>query len=435
MTMTTASAPNKGAVKIVAAKFTKAADVNLRKLRYVDDYNRLLKEMETEIDDNAQLIKQQQKMLAVNLLGAGMSKIKAAFEFDVTPTDRKSQLKMVKRLKQTIDPKLSKVIVPNLDKLKSQYSLAEDLYEKHKTLEAMETQLGMSFPDRRGEAYSAAVSSIKALKDKVAGQLKQVLGFLNEVAAKHVPDAFVDYIDEVRDLVSESVTFKDSDTYMYVSVTDKGDLVFTYYIMLIDAINEEGEIAPHLYISIQWKLGAEASVRVQLNHEYEVPNKLLKSGGTDVESVGDAVRAIAHLLNLESFSTDLGVVPLALQLKITPEALKPELFGYRDLIESIKLDDNTLSFTVRPEANSEELVWKIAHSLYPEVRQLLKQGRDSGIKMALTQGKKPVIKFNISKLAKVGDFSSYDAEMLRDRFGLNDTQIRKIMTMISQSAD
>jgi hypothetical protein len=403
--------------------------VDLPKFRYLEDYNRYIKELNEELKEISDLVKVQQRALA-SVFKASTS-IRASVVFDVTPTDRSEQMKTVRKLKTKIDPELTKVVVPNVKKLQSQYNLAEDLYEKHKTVESMETQLSLQFPDRRGEAYNATITALAAMKAKIAGQLKIVLQFLNEVAAQHVPKQFVKYVQTIAELVNEHVIFKDSQSFMYASVTDDGDLVFTNYLMLVDAINDEGFIAPHLYISTQWVLGKDSTIFVDLNHEYEAPNKLLGSGES-VGSVGEAVKAISTALELENFSSALGVVPLALQLKVDPEKLSSEIFSYRDFIDKVIVDENTISFKLRKQADSPELVKEISYQLYKELKELLKS-KNVRLTMKLNNvAGSPVVTFNVVKIAEGGQFSTYDLEFLRDKFGLKESALRKIANIINQ---
>lgn len=406
----------------------KAAGVDLPKFRYVDDVTRFLDEMRIEINESGQVIKQQQMSLAhlkIKALASGVT-------FEIAPRDAKQERTTLRKMKSVIDPSLTKVVVPSLSKLKTQYALAEDLYEKHRTLEALETQLAMQFPDRRGESYQKAEGGLHELKGKVAEQLKTVLTFLNEVASKHVPKTFTAYMNAVADLISEEVIFRDSDLFLYVSVTDEGALVFSYYLMLIDAINDDGQTSPHLYISVQWIVGD--SVYVQLNHEYEVPNALLRAGGTPVSDAGHAVKAISELLTIEQFSTGLGNVPLALQMKIDPSKINTNMFSFKDFIKSISVNEDSIAFTLRKGIADEKELDEVGYQLYKEIKLLVK-GKDAKVRMAIDKsGSVRKIVFTISKVATGGEFNAYDAEFLRDKFSLSDAQLRKVVNILNSES-
>jgi hypothetical protein len=233
--------------------------------------------------------------------------------------------------------------------------------------------------------------------------------------------------------VDEHVIFKESQSFLYVSVSDKGDLVFTNYLLLQDVANDEGDIAPHLYISVQWILSKEPTVSVELSHEYEVPNKLIGQG-EEVGSVGEAVKAINTMLELENFSSALGVVPLALQLKVDPTALNPSMFSYRDFISKVIVDERTISFKLRKEADSPETVTEISAQLYKELKSLLKS---KNVRLTMRSNKvsgSHVITFTIVKVAEGGEFNDYDLEFLKDKFGLSQQQLRKIVNIVNQES-
>ncbi len=400
----------------------------LPKFRYAEDFLRYLDELGREVDDIGELVKQRQRQLAT-LLKA--TEVRASFTFDVSPSDPAEQRKTIRRLRTRIDPDIAKVEVPNIKKLQSQYNLAEDLHEKYKTVESMETQLGLQFPDRRGDTYTATINALAAMKAKIAEHLKTCLQFLNDVANKHVPKQFTKYVEAVSALVDEYVIFKDSSSFMYASVTPEGDLVFTAYLVLLDAINDEGEIAPHLYLSIQWVVSDHPSIRVDLNHEYDVPNKLLGSGEL-VGSVGEAAKAISDMLEIENFSSALGVVPLALQLKVDPARLSSEMFSYRDLIDKVTVDEQTIAFKLRPEADSPEMVKAVSYQIYKELKELLKTKQ---VRLTMKYSKKDgsdLVIFNIVQTAKGGELNTFDLEFLRDKFGLSSQALKKIAAIINQ---
>lgn len=407
----------------------KIVAIEIPKFRYLDDIQRFLTKMAKEVEETGKLVLQQQKLLASTMRKVDTSCIQASMVFNVTPSDRKDQLKTIRKMKTKIDPGFTKVVIPNMKKLESQYNLAEDLYAKHKAVESVETTLSLSFPNRRGPEYDATVAQLNTMKAKIADQLKICLQFLNDVATQHVPKQFTQYTQLIADMVNEHVIFKESQSFLYVSVHE-GVLLFTNYLLLLDAINDEGEITPHLYISVQWMLGPEPSVSVDLNHEYEVPNKLIGSG-EDVDSVGAAVKAINDMLDIESFSSALGVVPLALQLKVDPAALNPNMFVYRDFISKVIVDERTISFKLRKEADSPETVAVIAAQLYKELKGLLKS---KGVRLTMRQDKVAgvhVITFTIVKIAEGGEFNATDLEFLRDKFGLTNQALRKIAQIVN----
>ena len=403
--------------------------MDIPNFRYMQDAQRFLQDMNKEVDEARQLLKKQQQMLGASL--AALRVTAATMVFDLTPTSGKEQRSLLRKMKHKIDPELTNVVVPNMKKLQSQYSMAEDFYEKLRGLEQAETQVQMSFHDRRGPEYTALMRQFQVLKEKVQNALKDCLQFLSDVAHKHVPETFQKYVDMVAELVNEHVIFRDSQTFMYVSVDKEGNLVFTAYLMLQDVANDEGQVAPHLYVSIQWVLSKEPTVSVDLNHEYEVPNKLLGQGEV-VGSVGEAVRAISTLLDMENYSSALGVVPLAIQMNVDPTTIHPNMFEYRDVISKIMVDEHTLSFKLRPEINKKEVITEIAAQIYKELKALMKT-RNVRLTMKTEKlGDETVLMFTIVRIAEGGELNEFDVEWLRDKFKLNQTQLRKIANIINR---
>lgn len=295
---------NRRALRVQASP---AGGVELPKFRYLDDAIRHLDDLQKEAREFDQLIRIQQQQLAYLKSPKPSTTASLVTTAFIGNRDRDRVNIGFKKVKaktaQALDPNLTKIVVPGISKLRSQYALAENLYEKHRTLEAMQTQLSMQFPDRGGDRFNEAMAGIKALTEKVAGQLKEVLSFLTDIADKHVPKSFKQYMDAVSAQISEHVMFEDESLFLYVHVNEEGELVFSYYLMLQDASNGNGQITPHLYISVQWVVAAHGGVvEVQINHEYEAPSSLLKLGGVKVDSVAGAVKAISHLLSLEEFS-------------------------------------------------------------------------------------------------------------------------------------
>lgn len=409
--------------KIKAAARIKATD--LPKFRYVDDFLRYAEDLDSELTELDQLVTKQQKLLA-----QAIGPVKANFEFEVAPSDPGAQRKSMRILKTRIDPEIKNVQVPNIQKLQRQYNIAEDLYEKHKAIESAQTQLSLQFSTGRGSAFNKANEALDAMKLKTEGLLKKVLGFLGEVANKHVPKAFVKYVQALASLVEDHTIYKEAHSFMYASVDAEGFLLFTNYLMLVDAINDKGEIAPHLYISIQWHISEQPSVRIDLNHEYQVPNQLIGHGEA-VGSVGEAARALGDMLDMENFSSALGAVPLALQLKVQPEKITTNMFAYRDVIENVSIDENKISFDLRPEVGTGKFADQVSYQIYKELRALLKSKNCRLTMKRDNIGKKQILIFSIVKIAESGEFSDYDLEFLRDKFNLDSSKLKKIARIIN----
>jgi hypothetical protein len=250
----------------------KSCSIELPRFRYMDDVTRYLSNMRSDIEDSENLIKVTQKALA------SVAKVK----IDA----------------QKIDPDIKKKVVPSLSKLKSQYGLIEDLYEKHRTLESVESQIALQFPERRGEVYEKTTATLRELKKKVEQQLRAVLDFLRDISDKHEPKSFGKYRQAVIQELQEQLHFRDSEQYLYASTADS-DLLFTSYFLLNDVLTEDGRTVPNLYVSVQWVVGS--CVYVHVSNEFELPEDLMHEQGTACKTMAETVTAISTLLNAEGF--------------------------------------------------------------------------------------------------------------------------------------
>ena len=432
--------------------------------RYLQDVTRFLVNLDKEIDDDADMadrLKHQSSaksayanyldgmikncvpriteanLARASLVGTENFKIQAALEtFVITQKGRKNPNAWKNR---KVDLNLEKVKVPNLKELKSQYSLADDLYHKYMTLQSVESQITMQFRDSRD--LPKVLQSVKASKRRVEVALRKVFDYLGGVASKHVPESFQKYVAAIAQELSDHVVFRSSRSFMYVNISDTGNLIFTAYILLEDALNEEGELTPSLYVSLQWDQGSEknnepSSLKLWLDHEFEMPQQLeRRPDGAEVDSVNGAARAIGRLLDIENFSSSIGVIPLSLQLKVDPSAINKKNFSFRDYVQRVEVDTatNTLRFTLaRVRGVDKASVQKIAVALYPEVQQMLRVGRSAKMRMkTYRKDDNWYIDFIVTELAKGNRVSVDDLEFLKDRFGLNDRQLRRISDVFS----
>lgn len=429
--------------------------------RYLQDVNRYLVLLDRQVEDTLDRVKnlklkagisrfpalidsmvhqhvpriRQADLARATSIGIENFKIQSAFEtFVIT---QKSQKYKTKKIDVTMD----KVVVPNLKELKSQYGLAEDLHNKYVTLQNVETQVTMQFRDSRD--LPKVLAGIQETKSKVEKALRKVFDYLAEVAAKHVPKSFQKYVEAIAAELSDHVVFRSSRSFMYVNTSERGALVFTAYILLEDALNEDGELTPSLYISLQWNQGAKDKLGVEepylklwLDHEFEMPQQLeRRPDGVEVNTLTGASKAIGRLLDLENFSSSIGVIPLSLQLKVDPSAINKKNFSFRDYVQSVSVDttNNVLRFTLqRVKGVDKESVQKIAVALYPEVQQMLKVGRSAKMRMKIYRKDDYwYIDFIVTELAKGNRVSVDDLEFLKDRFGLNDRQLRRISDVFS----
>lgn len=428
------------------------------KFRYVSDVQKYLDQLRSEVRDLGQLVKIQQKVVAhlqkpkasilssletsartglalVGALRLTSKELKSArFEqFTISDGSEMTNKKVKQLLKKEVDLSLKKVVIPQVKKLQQQYGLAQELHEKYQTLDAVEAQVNMQFANARD--VQTALTGVVQLKNEVKLQLQEVLGFLNSVANAHMPPSFKAYVEALAKVLETQVFFDSSKTFLYVHVSEKGSLVFTAYILLENAVDEEGNVTPGLYITVQWNQGThdqeDPFVRIYLDNEFVLPQKLQNSShGTDVQSVGSAVAALKDLLDMENYVSALGLIPLDTLLKVDPKGLSKNLFSVREYLQSVAIDseNNVLRFVFkRVQGVNKSGVEEFAKQLFVELKQILRKSRGTKIRQRAGRiGDNWVVDFTVQNVATGSQLNQYDLEFLRQRFGLTDTQIRKV---------
>lgn len=398
---------------------------DLPKFRRIEDVQRYLEEMSKNVDVTEQLVTQQQALLSK--LRSPTDKLRTVLAvsfdvFDVSPS-KKVPRKAVDN--SVVAPSINKVVIPNVSKLQDQYGLMEELNSQRVTLNSIETQMAMQFPDRRqGPAYAKATGSLNELRHKVDEQLRKVFDFLSSVAHKHVPAPFTEYVDAVTEALSNRIHFEDSQRFLYVSVMSK-KLYFTEYVLLQNSANDEGRVAPHLYIVIQWEVGGEVNLFVE--HEFTPPHQL--GSGHAAASAHQALDVISHLLDIEGFSVAIGQAPLSLNMKINPTSLKPSMFQARNYLSQVMVSDagDELIFKFRAKLN-EETRNKVAYLVFQDAKAMMRTRKTKmRMKVSATQ-----VSIFISDLAQGDEVSTNDVEFLRDRYGLSDSAVNKIALIINR---
>lgn len=408
--------------------------VNIPQFRYLEGYKDYLKSLKVKIGETEQLVNKQQKLLASSLSATTRLAAAAGTSFTINLRDEGSDdaKARLRKLRRQIDHDLVEVVVPNKTALEKQYKLAEELHEQYRTLETVESQISTRFS---GPAAANMMKEIAATKKQVGNSLKKCLGFISDLANKHVPKSFQKYIDAISEEVDAHVPAQATNNFLYISVGLEGSLIFTYYKLMEDAINDDGSITPALYVVVQWVVGnnkTEPTIYVYLEHDYVVPNALLQQGhGTEVVSAGAAVKAIAHLLSLEQFSSELGVVPLSLAFLHDPATIDKRLFNVADLISQIEVSGTDISFTIKSQVPKADYS-KIGAELYVEVKRLLKNQRTARLRMHIEQGKRKITYQSVATAGPL-DITYEDAEFFKDRFGVDDRALRRIVSILNDA--
>lgn len=390
-----------------------------QKFRSLEEIRKVVKDMLADQHIDSQLVDKTTRILA--------KVVTAAQDFKVMNITDSKQSQT--RRKRTINVDFPIVKVPNAKELMKSYDLAEALSEKYKYAMNLENEVRMNFSKfAQNKNVQDTLGSITKLKQSLESNLHRLFQSLNQVANGHAPKEYLKFVQALADeLINNRHIECDSGktmTYAAISKGEKGEkqLVFAGYIILINAVSDEGKVAPTLYVVVKWTVGGDVEVFVE--HEFFAPTLL--SGGTTVENTREAIKVVADQLSLEGFSSQIGNLPVSMQIKQPASGLSPELFSAAEFIDKITADEDELTFTVKPAGmkNIDELKMQ----LFLEVKSMLKHKRSTKMRMR-QQGNK--VSFTFSGLDQSGGINRHDLDFLAEKYKLKETQLRKISNIIN----
>lgn len=332
-----------------------------------------------------------------------------------------------KAKKKTINLDFPVVKVPNADKLKTHYTVAEKLSEQYKLILNAENEIRMNFKggilkNQTSQSYADVMGSLQKLKSDIEETLRKVFVALAEVAQGHAPREYLDFVDELTTQLSKfSIECDSAKSMTYAALDNEGALVFGGYIILQNAVNDEGRVLPHLYVVVKWTVGGEVEIFVE--SEFVAPTLL--HHGTVVENLKETVKAIQRQLTLEGFSAQIGNLPVSMQLRTPASGLHKDLFLASEHIKDVKAEPNELIFVLN--TSDPDIVTQVKTSLYLEVKSMLKKKRSTTVRMK-TEGNK--LTFTFSNLEHDG-IHPHDLDFLQDKYKLNPTQLRKIVNVMN----
>jgi len=386
------------------------------KFRSLEDVRRLLKQMGEDIGLETQMADKNIRQLA--RLSAA-SALKAAEEFDFSGTTGG------KRTKKTINVDFPIVKVPNAAALEKNYKVTEKLSEQYKRLLDIENDLKMTFGKNPSPSYKETLGSVTKMRSNIEATLKRLFEELASVAQRHAPKEYLKFVASLAEELNskQHLEVDGVDTMTYAALDKTGNLIFAGYIILKNAVNDQGNVAPHIYITIKWTVGGDVEVFVE--NEFVAPTLL--GEGTVVENTKQAAKVIEQQLSLEGFSAQIGNLPVAMQLREPVGGLRSQAFSAAEHIKDVKADRDELIFVLDPQLSEEEID-EVKNQLYLEVKSLRKKKRSTQVRMR-TAGNKLI--FTFSNLDQEGGVHPSDLEFLEDKYKLSPTQLRKLANVIN----
>ena len=366
--------------------------------RSIEEFKRFLSTLEKEIDTGIKEALETSKKLA------------ASFEFilDETPAPKRAK---------TTKTDFPVVSVPNKDKLTKNYALAERLERQYQSLLQTEADMLTTFPAAKNANAKGVMRHIAELKADLEVAMRKLFEALNSVAENHAPKEFKKFMTTLASGVSEHIDYDDLSTVMYAAMTKDDELIFTGYLIITNALSDEGTTAPNLYIAVAWTVNG--TIKIFVDHEFLMPTNL-KHGVVIKDSKG-ALASVQRQLALEGFSSAIGSIPAEVRLRTTVDDLHRGL-SMKTSVKSIKSQDGSLVFVVSDLS--------VANQLYQELKASVSRGTQIRMRTKKSGAGGEII-FTFTDRNKDSTVSVQDLEFLQTTYNLTQQQLRRIANEIS----
>jgi len=394
----------------------------VKKFRSLEEVKRFLLDETKEFELDRQLVERGLSQLA-RVIKAGQRKLEAAGPEGMQILDISGKGENGKR-RRTLNIDFPVVHVPNAEQLKEHYAMAEKLSEQYKYIVNVENEFKMNMKGEGGKQYQDTLGQFQKLKSHIEETLRQLFQALAEVAEGHAPRQYKNFIKALAEEIENNkhIECDSLKTMSYVALGKAGELIFCGYIILQNAVNDEGKIIDHLYIAIKWTVGAD--VELFIDHDFVAPTLL--DNGTVITSLRTAAQAIAQQMSLEGFSSQIGNLPISMQIREPAGGLSREAFSAADVIEKIDAKRDELIFVLNTSdpAKRDEAQKQI----FLELRAIVRNKKGTQIRVR-PQGN--VLTFTFTNMDHTSGIHPIDLEFLEEKYKLNPTQLRKICNTIN----
>lgn len=414
--------------------------------RSLQDVQRLLDTIKSAADDEDNLLRQYERQFAKlekqELLAATKT-------FVITPDGGNAptiNYEKFKRSDQIHVQKVDKFNIPNMDGLKNNFAIVDELTEKIDQLNVMYGTVAINFKGQRGQ--DVMLRNITSMRVSLEQKLKKAKDFLEAVGRKYLPTKFKELVEETSSLLAEHLTYSKALTEVYVTAGEKkGDpFLFTFYIKLINLLDpEEDEQIPELYIVFSSKLvpssiidddtpTLDMSYYVTMMRSFETPGHF--NPGKQVRNSNEAMRELSHLLSIELGIADIGALPFNLDLKTED---KTKLKAGK-MISEIEAAPDAMTFWLQKNLNQTDLD-KVIRDLFVDLTAMLKTAKIKNPSLTYKKVVKDEDPKNRKKrygvtfrMAMPAQHDQVDVQMrdfLKDHFKLDDTKIRRVVQIIN----
>jgi hypothetical protein len=422
------------------------ADSPFRSLQEVERYLDLVQE---QIEDEGNLLKQYQQQFSriekAHLLCA------APHEFKINDEDDGGTPSVPTRISPKIDAhKIDKIVIPKMDVLRKNFQLVDSLSEHIDMLETMHGNVSVAFRGSRGAPE--ALKAIKGLQRQAETKFSDALKFLSDIGTKYAPEPFRKLVEVTSTEMIQKLSFEKATTSLYCTEKDEGTLAFTFYVKLVDLTDEDdGDSFPEFYVVFTALLRSSGSsggtvsrgpnkglvkpipsstldmtYYITVMHQFETPGKF--NVGKQIKDHVDAMQALGTMLAAESISNTIGALPHNLD----PEAMVKGNFRSGELVQTIEVDSDTLTFWFLTKVNK-AMAAKLTNSLLVDVRGMLKSTvKKAAFKVkSVTKGRSYGVRFTLTNPAAHEQMDIHAVQFMKDTFGLDDLKLRQIVQIVN----
>lgn len=328
-----------------------------------------------------------------------------------------------------IDPKTIGVKPQDMKDLRRNYGLVHDLTEVLSALDTTEAKLRSAFPDE-GVARKS-LDEVARLRKSTNKKLEEAYAYLQNLAQGKAPKVFQEFVTQCNRIIEKSIVYLNSTANIYLHEV-AGVLVFSHYLQLVDAIDEDGTTFERIFVVTSMTVEAPNKYFVSTLTQFEPPSGALLLA--QVKNPKEVVRTLHHMLVMDSFSNSMGAFPVPLLLK--PSDVRLAMFNEAQHISKVEVDDVTgnILFHLKPTVQDNELIGRISGALNLDLKNIMTRTR-SRLRVAKKDwGDHWVLTYFMLKPDNAPQALAEDLEFLKERFQLKDDQVQRVLHIVNSSA-
>lgn len=328
-----------------------------------------------------------------------------------------------------------KIVVEDMEKFRSNYSVAAEMQERLEELNVIQAELEMKFGDnssaRMGSTVMKATAQLQLIRTKLQQELREVLDTLQHLAHAKVPESFKKFTQGLYDAVSKGLNYEDVQQQLFIH-EHEGAITFSYYLKLINPRDLNDKLWTHgLYIVTSAVFRQKSTDRyVTVLQQFAPPGRFLL--GRPISSGKQALEIISQLLERDNFANSLGRLPLENILdtkRIGTDSFRKQ-FKHADQITKLTIDEDSLVFHLSKSVTDEAVVQQIQKQLHVEL-QGLKARTNVNVRSTIVNEKPRKIAVTFTRGGGEAAVTVNDIRFLGDRFGVTPGTLKKVVDVLN----